>query len=78
MKNAFSAEWHGREDELTTRRPKVEKEYLGTAPDDFSRRVLWAGESVDLVDDIPTAAEIIERLAAQAAAVLRQVARLGD
>jgi nitronate monooxygenase len=76
LKNAFSAEWHGREDELVARSAEVEQEYLATAGDDFSRRVVWAGESVDLVNDIPSAAEIIERIVAQAAAVLRQGARL--
>jgi nitronate monooxygenase len=72
LKNAFSAEWHGREDELAARQGEVEKEYVATAPDDFSRRVVWTGESVDLVKDIPSAAEIIERIVVQAAAVLRQ------
>lgn len=47
-----------------------------TTPDDFSKRAVWAGESVDLVNDIPTAAEIIERIVGQAADTLRQGARL--
>jgi nitronate monooxygenase len=76
LKNAFSAEWHGREDELAARQAEVEKEYLATARDDVSRGAVWAGESVDLVNDIPSAAEIIERIVAQAAAVLRQGASL--
>jgi nitronate monooxygenase len=76
LQNAFSAEWHGREDELAGRQAEVEKEYLATARDDVSRGAVWAGESVDLVNDIPTAAEIIERIVAQVAAVLRQGARL--
>ena len=41
--------------------------YLATAPDDFTTRVVWAGEGVDLVNDILPAAEIIERIVAQAA-----------
>jgi nitronate monooxygenase len=49
---------------------------LATAPDDFSTRVVWAGEGVDLVSDIPTAAEIIERIVAQAATTLRSGAQL--
>ncbi len=76
LKNAFSAEWHGREDELAAKRAEVEKEYLATARDEVSRGAVWAGESVDLVKDISSAAEIIERIVAQAAAVLRQGARL--
>ena len=49
---------------------------LATPADEFSQRVVWTGESGDLVNDIPTAAEIIERIIAQAAATLRQGARL--
>src|SRR5215213_5469799 len=76
LRNAFSAEWHGREDDLTARQAEVEKAYLATAPDDFSKRVVWAGEGVDLVNDIPSAAEIIDRIVAQAVETLRQGARL--
>lgn len=71
LRNAFSVEWHGREESLAERQTEMEKEYLGTSPNDFSTRVIWAGESVDLVNDIPSAAEIIERTVAQAAETLR-------
>lgn len=76
LSNAFSAEWHGREEVLQADRPEQEKAYLATAPDDFAKRVVWAGESVDLVNDIPSASEIIERVVAQAVATLRSGARL--
>jgi nitronate monooxygenase len=76
LKNAFSSEWHGREDELAARQTDIQKEYLARPADEFSQRVVWTGESVDLVNDIPSAAEIIERIIAQAAATLRQGARL--
>jgi nitronate monooxygenase len=76
LRNTFSAEWHGREDDLASRQAEVETTYLATAPDDFSRRVVWAGEGVDLVQDSPSAAEIIERVVAQAVATLRQGAGL--
>lgn len=74
--NAFSARWDGREDDLAARQKEEEKTYLATAADDFATRAVWAGESVDLVNDIPSAAEIIDRLIAQAAATLRDGARL--
>jgi nitronate monooxygenase len=74
--NEFSAEWHGREGDLAASRAEAEQAYLATAPDDFTKRVVWAGESVDLVNDIPSAAELIERIVAQAADTLRQGARL--
>ena len=76
LRNAFSAEWHGREEILEARQPEEEKAYLATAPDDFATRVVWAGESVDLINDIPTASEIIERIMAQAVTTLMQGAQL--
>ncbi|HEX5455211.1 MAG TPA: nitronate monooxygenase [Stellaceae bacterium] len=76
LRNNFSAEWHGREEELQAVQPVEEKAYLATAADDFRSRVVWAGESVDLVNDIRSAAEIIEGTVAEAAAVLKQGARL--
>ena len=76
LRNEFSTKWHGREDDLAVSQAEAEKAYLATAPDDFSKRVIWAGESVDLVNDIPSAAEIIERIVAQAVDTLRQGARL--
>src|SRR6478609_1491984 len=62
LRNEFSARWHGREAALAADRPKQEGAYLATAPDDFATRVVWAGEGVDLVNDIPTASEIVERV----------------
>ena len=76
LRNNFSAEWHGGEEELQAAQPVEEKAYLATAADDFRSRVVWAGESVDLVNDIRSAAEIIEGTVAEAAAVLKQGARL--
>jgi len=34
--------------------------------------VVWAGESVDLVRDIPSAREVIERIVAEAASLLQR------
>ncbi len=76
LRNTFSAKWHGREDVLAARQPEEEKAYLATAADDVGTRVVWAGESVDLVNDIPTAAEIIDRIMAQAIATLRHGTQL--
>jgi nitronate monooxygenase len=76
LRNAFSQQWHGREDELASDQAAQEQSYLGTDENDFSTRVVWAGEGVDLVKDIPTAAEIIERTVAEAARTMMQGARL--
>jgi len=76
LRNAFSARWHGQEDALASGRAEAETAYLATAADDFSTRVVWAGEGVDLVTDVLSAAEIIERVVAQAAETMRGAARL--
>ncbi len=76
LRNAFSVHWHGREDELAADQPEQEKAYLTTAPDDFATRVVWAGEGIDLVNDIPEASAIIERVIAQAVATLTNGVRL--
>ena len=76
LRNTFSARWHGREDALAADQPEQEKDYLAAPETDFATRVVWAGEGVDLVTDIPSAAEIIERVVAQAAATLRGGAKL--
>lgn len=76
LKNEFFQRWHGQEEQLQTARVETEKSYLGTKPDDFSTRVVWAGEGVDLVRDVPSAAEVIERIVAEAAAVLSRGAAL--
>jgi nitronate monooxygenase len=70
LRNAFSSRWHGNEQALAADQQGQESAYLATAPDDFATRVVWAGEGVDLIDDIPTASQIIERIVAQAVATL--------
>ena len=75
LRNAFSKNWNGREDELAADQPAQEKAYLATAADDFATRVVWAGESVDPVKDILAASAIIERIIAQAVAALTEGAR---
>jgi nitronate monooxygenase len=65
-----------REDELAADQLEQEKAYLATAVDDFATRVVWAGEGIDLVHDIPTASAIIERIIAQAVATLTEGAKL--
>ena len=76
LKNAFTTGWHGREEALQTSQPDVEKSYLASANTDFTTRVVWAGEGVDLVKDIPSAAEVIERTVAEAVATMRRGAAL--
>jgi nitronate monooxygenase len=75
LRNEFFDQWHGREETLQRQQKEAEAAYL--APDDdLKRRVVWAGESVDLVRDIPLAREVIERIVDEAASVLRRSATL--
>ncbi len=76
LRNDFSTKWHGREEALEGEQKQAEAGYLATPADDFAQRVVWAGESVDLVRDIPPAREVIERIVEEAASVLRAGAAL--
>ena len=76
LRNEFFDQWHGKEAALEGQQKEVEAAYLASAADDFGRRVVWAGESVDLVRDIPSARDVIERIVDQAASVLRHGAAL--
>ncbi|HEY6982508.1 nitronate monooxygenase [Reyranella sp.] len=76
LRNDFFNQWHGREEALEGQRQQAEASYLAAAADDFGQRVIWAGEGVDLVRDIPSAGEVIKRIVDQAASVLRDGAAL--
>jgi nitronate monooxygenase len=66
VRNAFSARWHPNEDELRRKRAEVETDYLSAPADDFSTRVVWAGEGVDLIKDVKTAEQIISQTVSEA------------
>jgi len=76
LRNDFSDRWHGNEDALAADQQVQEGDYLKTAADDFTTRVVWAGEGVDLVNDVASAAEIIDRIVAQAVATLTEGAQM--
>ncbi len=74
LRNAFLAEWRGREDELAasaeTRRAYTE----AARRHDLDAASVWAGEDLDLITSIEPAAELTEQLAAGAAAALARAA----
>ena len=72
LRNTFFDRWHGKEEALASDQKQAETAYLATSDNDFAQRVVWAGESVDLVRDIPSARDVIERTVDEAAAVLKQ------
>jgi nitronate monooxygenase len=77
LRNAFLAEWRGREDELAaseeTRRAYTE----AARHNDLDAASVWAGENLDLITSIEPATELTEQLAADAAAALARAAGLG-
>ena len=76
LRNTFSARWNGQEDALAAEQASAESAYLATQANDFATRVVWTGEGVDLIDDIPSASQIIERVIAQAVITLTAGARM--
>jgi nitronate monooxygenase len=76
LRNDFVEQWHGKEQSLEAQQKQVEAAYLATSANDFGQRAVWAGEGIDLVRDIPSAHDVIERIIDQAAAVLRGGATL--
>jgi len=76
LRNDFFEQWHGREEALQGEQKQAEAAYLASDVNDFGQRVVWSGEGVDLVRDIPAAREVIERIVDEAAAVLHRGATM--
>jgi nitronate monooxygenase len=72
QRNAFAERWHGREDEL---RQNLDAEAAAYAQafqaGDADEAAVWFGEATGVIGAIEPAAEIVERMAAQAQARLR-------
>lgn len=75
VSNDFTRRWAGRDDELKARRAEVEPEWhAAVARDDTRERAMFAGEVLDLIDDIPSAASIVHGTVADAEAILARLA----
>jgi nitronate monooxygenase len=74
LRNKTHELWEGREAELETIAPAQRQRYQALPPTDFAERLLLAGEGVDLIRDLPSARDLVERTVAEAAAVLRSTA----
>jgi nitronate monooxygenase len=73
LKNQLSDRWHGREAELQAQLAHEQERYAGAARvGDVSRAVVWAGEAIDLIRDLPLAAEIVERMVSEAGLALER------
>ena len=75
--NRFSETWHGREAELAAAGARETEVYhRARKVGDPDTAVVFAGEGIGLIDDCPPAAEIIERMVAEAETLLRAAPRL--
>ncbi len=67
MRNGFIEKWHGREDELGAMRgEELAKVETAWSSGDFETANVTVGESIGLIDDLPSAGVLVERVAAQA------------
>ena len=63
LRNRFTGNWHGREQQLKENLPVERKAYLQAVErQDFDTALIFAGEGVDLIDEVLPAAEIVERI----------------
>ncbi len=76
LRNEFSERWRGRETELLQRQDVEAARYAeARSAGDFSIAAVIAGEAVDLIDDIPSARQIVERVVEEASKLLAGAGR---
>jgi nitronate monooxygenase len=73
LRNPFLDEWRGREDELAHDEEALTGYRAGLAQGDTSLQPVWAGEAIDLIGDVPPAADIVAQLVQGAEQVLRSL-----
>ncbi|MFF7635032.1 NAD(P)H-dependent flavin oxidoreductase [Kitasatospora sp. NPDC008050] len=71
----FLERWRGREAELAADRQARQAYQDGVAQGEIPPQPLWAGEGIDLVNDLPSAADLVGTLAAQAEDALNRAGR---
>jgi nitronate monooxygenase len=75
LTNAFLDEWSGRETELAAD-PEAQRAYQAVvARGDIPPLPVWASEAIDLISDLPPAAELVATLAAQAEEALARAGK---
>ena len=77
IRNRFLERWHGRESELTAALETERAAYQAASREgDYDTAVVWAGEAVDLIKSVDSAAALVARISAEAEARLRAGAKL--
>ncbi|MGW4913112.1 NAD(P)H-dependent flavin oxidoreductase [Streptomyces sp. NPDC004270] len=75
VSNAFTRAWTGRDAELAGRRAEIEPEWTAAvARDDTGQRALFAGEVLDLVDEVRSAESVVHDTVSEAETILRRLA----
>ena len=74
--NAFTARWHGREEELRRRRPEVVTEWLASVESfDPEESAVPYGTASGLIDAVRPAAEVVRAIGESAELILRERAK---
>lgn len=73
LRNDFTGRWHGRETQLGEETREVDRYASAASNGDFDTAVVWAGEAVDLVNEILPAERVVNDLATEARASLARV-----
>jgi nitronate monooxygenase len=73
LANAFTARWHGQEQELANADQAKRRFEEARRSEDYSNALLYAGQSVGLLERVESAAAIVHRMASDAEALLRSV-----
>ncbi len=77
LRNAFVARWHGHESELDAVLAEQRSAYqAAVAEDDCDTAVVWAGEVVDLINEVEDATMLVSRIASEAEQTLQLGAHL--
>ena len=77
LRNRFMERWDGHESDLSAALETESAAYQVAARDgDYDTAVVWAGEAVDLIKSVDSAAALVARISAEAEAQLRAGARL--
>lgn len=71
VRNAFIDRWHDDPAGVAQHATELREQYVASDPEDHSIRVLWAGEGLDLVVDVPPAAQVVDEVVRGAVHALR-------
>jgi nitronate monooxygenase len=75
MRNAFSDRWRGREEELAQNLSVLDEWAEAAERGDMHVLPVWAGESMDLFDQLESATDVVGAIARQAEEALDRIDR---